>query len=318
LNRNPSGRPGGARFWVLAVLITLAAVVYQRMIGPTRPVLGTAALASSHLRYRLERTYGGGGDAPIRVGPVGEEVSAVLATRRYKTDDPWDVRPMKRDGRYLSGTLPHQPPAGKVVYRIFLQEGTDPAASEREPYQAADLAGAVPEGSIPIPASGPVVLRFHGRVPVPVIIAHVLLMFTGMLWANRAGIEALRRNGRTRRYAFSTLGLLAAGGLVFGPLVQWYSFGKFWTGFPFGFDLTDNKTLIAVVFWVAAVAAILIVERRPAAIRDGSPATRTPGLRSAQGWVLAAAIVTLVVFSIPHSVIGSELDYSKQTISTVR
>jgi hypothetical protein len=31
--------------------------------------------------------------------------------------------------------------------------------------------------------------------------------------------------------------------------------------------------------------------------------------RPARGWVLAAAIVMLIVFSIPHSLLGSELVY---------
>ena len=39
--------------------------------------------------------------------------------------------------------------------------------------------------------------------------------------------------------------LLAVGGFILGPLVQNYAFGELWTGVPFGWDLTDNKTLIA-------------------------------------------------------------------------
>jgi hypothetical protein len=52
-------------------------------------------------------------------------------------------------------------------------------------------------------------------------------------------------------------GLPFVGGLILGPPVQLEAFGALWTGWPFGADLTDNKTLIAVLAWVPAVVAAL-------------------------------------------------------------
>ena len=40
--------------------------------------------------------------------------------------------------------------------------------------------------------------------------------------------------------------------MILGPLTQYYAFGALWTGFPFGIDLTDNKTLIALIGWIIA------------------------------------------------------------------
>jgi hypothetical protein len=78
--------------------------------------------------------------------------------------------------------------------------------------------------------------------------------------------------------------------MVLGPLVQKYAFGDLWTGIPFGWDLTDNKTLIAMVFWVLAVIMNRIKERPL--------------------YTVLAAFILLLVYSIPHSMFGSELDYS--------
>jgi len=75
--------------------------------------------------------------------------------------------------------------------------------------------------------------------------------------------------------------------MILGPIVQKYAFGDLWTGFPFGYDLTDNKVLIAVVFWVAAFFL----------------------KKKSKWWVLAAAVIMLIIYLIPHSVLGSELDY---------
>jgi hypothetical protein len=74
--------------------------------------------------------------------------------------------------------------------------------------------------------------------------------------------------------------------------MQKFAFGVAWSGFPLGMDLTDNKTLIAFLFWIVALIAG----------RKGKPA---------RPFVLAASLVTLLIFLIPHSLRGSELDYSK-------
>ncbi len=78
--------------------------------------------------------------------------------------------------------------------------------------------------------------------------------------------------------------------MILGPLVQYFAFGDLWTGIPFGWDLTDNKTLIALIFWILAV----VMNRKK----------ETPF------YTVLAAVVLLLVFSIPHSLFGSELDYS--------
>ena len=89
---------------------------------------------------------------------------------------------------------------------------------------------------------------------------------------------------------FWTLILFTVGGMILGPIVQYDAFGDLWTGIPFGWDLTDNKTLIALLFWILAV----IMNRK-----EEKPL-----------YVALAAVVLLLVFSIPHSLFGSQLDYA--------
>ncbi len=277
-------RRRSALLWTLAVLITLAAAVYQRLIGPTRPLRGSVTVAEATIDYRLDRSHGGPQDHEVRLEAPGGTLRGTLVFRRYKTSDPWTLQPMTQADGELIGTLPHQPPAGKLVYRIYLEPG---GAVGEPPHDLEEIE----ERAQAIPPDQSVVLRFRGGVPMWAIIPHVLFMFAAMLWSNRAGIEALRPAGSLRGLTIWSFVLMILGGLVFGPIVQWYAFGAAWTGFPVGHDLTDNKTLIAFLAWLAALIAVL---------------------RSAAGaryWVLGAALVTLVIFSIPHSVLGSELDY---------
>jgi len=256
--------------WVIAFLITLAAGVYQRMTGPTYPVSGSSMLDGRPVNFRLERSHTSGEDAVVRVTAPGGDVAGMLQWRRHRSGDAWTQVPMRRDGADLTGSLPSQPPAGKLDYRILLQSGT---------------------GGTAIPGPGAVTTRFKGAVPAWLLIPHIIVMFSGMLLSTRAGLEAFRPEPHLRNLSLWTLAVLALGGFLLGPAAQWFAFGKWWTGWPVGTDLTDNKTAVAIVVWLVTAVAVRTA-RRPAL------------------WAVAAALVTLAVFLIPHSMFGTELDYS--------
>jgi hypothetical protein len=172
----------------------------------------------------------------------------------------------------LTAAIPHQPPAGKVEYRLILESGS----GERF---------ILPEGES-------VVARYKGEVPAWVLIPHVIAMFASMLFSTRALLEVFRRDSRAGWQVITAMVLLVLGGLILGPIVQKYAFGAYWTGWPFGEDFTDNKTLVAVLAWLPATIA---------AIRR-SPLRRTVIL----GW-----IVMMGVFLVPHSFRGSQIDWSQ-------
>ncbi|MDZ7774483.1 MAG: hypothetical protein U5L09_02140 [Bacteroidales bacterium] len=92
----------------------------------------------------------------------------------------------------------------------------------------------------------PVIIRFKGAVPDYILIPHILLMFAAMLFSTRAGLEVVLKRKRTLLYATVTVITLFLGGLILGPVVQNYAFGDYWTGWPFGHDMTDNKTLVSL------------------------------------------------------------------------
>ncbi|NIM91656.1 MAG: hypothetical protein GTO17_11995 [Candidatus Aminicenantes bacterium] len=261
--------------WTIAIIITLATALYQRRTGPTYPVEGKAELAGSTIRYILDRSHGGEEDHEVQVKADNRDVTGSVQYKRYKTDDPWTTLAMLRQEDLLTAKLPHQPPAGKLAYKVILSHE---------------------EEQISLTGERPVIIRFRGDVSPFALIPHVIIMFLAMLFSNRAGIEALRPTANPRKYAIWTLVLLFVGGIILGSIVQKLAFGVFWTGFPLGYDLTDNKTLIALIGWLVAVIAG----------RGGKPA---------RWWVLGAAILLLVVYLIPHSLMGSELDYSQMISS---
>jgi hypothetical protein len=256
-------------FWLLAVAVTLASAVFQRMTGPTHPQRVAAVVESRAVHAALPRSAESTADAAVPL-PVAAPAEAYLEYRHYEADEPWTRTAFVRKGMELVGYLPRQPAAGKLAYRVYVVSGG----------RATSITG-----------DKPVVIRFKDPVPLPLLVVHILVMFGGMLTSTAAGLAALDRKRNPRHFALWALALIFLGGFLFGPLVQKYAFGTFWSGFPLGTDLTDSKTLFAFLFWLAAVIAG----------RKGRPA------RSA---VLTASAATLIVFLIPHSVLGSELKYS--------
>ena len=254
-------------YWIPALLITLSAAVYQRLTGPTYPKRLTVALNEKEYKLRLPRSHEQA-DCAVVLSLADDKVGGELFFRRYPSGVNWDTVAFHRDGEELLAHLPQQPPAGKLAYRIQLRRGTE---------------------LVEIGSDEPIVIRFKGDVPAFFLLPHVLFMFAAMLLSNLSGLLAL--GGRSRQVITGrvTFALLLIGGMILGPVVQLYAFGDLWTGIPFGWDLTDNKTLVAFLFWGLAVTANLKRERRWATV--------------------LAALVLLLIYSIPHSLYGSELDY---------
>jgi hypothetical protein len=258
--------------WVLALLITLATVVYQRMTGPTHPVRGTVSIENEDISYRLIRSFPRPMDAPIRVLVENENISGSFIYKRTPSHDEWTKEEMIRDGDYLIAYIHQQPPAGKVMYQITLQ-------SDEERVKLTE---------------NPITIRFRGDVPAWAFIPHIIIIFIAMLFSTRAGIAAILKE-KTYSLTLWTLITLIVGGLIFGPIMQKYAFGEWWTGWPMGTDLTDNKTAIAFLFW--AYAMVKVYKNR-----------------YHRGWVFAASIITLIVFLIPHSMLGSEIDFTQENL----
>ena len=256
--------------WFLAVILTIGTLVYQRMTGPTYPLRGRVTLGGQVVTLKLTRSHGGPTDQPVRVVTADTAVRATMLWRRHPTHDTWTSVDLTRQGDTLAAVLPHQPPAGKLAYQLRVMRGIDEVLFPVEP----------------------AITRFKGDISAAVIIPHLLCMFGGLLLLLRAGIGALAREPKYPGWAKLGLVLFGLGGFAFGPWMQHQAFGDWWTGIPFGFDMTDNKTLIAAVAWLFAL-------------------WKMRGGKEARGPVIAAALVTLAVFLIPHSVLGSQIVWSK-------
>ena len=259
--------------WLLSFVIMISAAIYQRRTGPTYEVRGSTEFAGETIAYKLYRTHEGDTDMPVSIPVTSATITGVVEWKRNKVDEPWQPIPMELiDGR-LVAYLPNQPPAGKLEYTVTLTAG---------------------EESVVLSNKGrAVVTRFKGVVQIWILLPHILAMFIGMLVSTRAGLEAFLKRDNLKILTIWSFGLIFFGGMVLGPVVQYMAFGDFWTGVPFGWDLTDNKTLIMVIAWGWALWAVL--KDKPARVA-----------------AMVASVVTIIVYLIPHSMLGSEIDYTAE------
>jgi len=262
-------------WWIFSVIFTLSIAYYQRTTGPTYPVRGKITINNQEIKYKLLTSNESHIPAEIVIKGNIEGIRGEIEYKKYNTSEDWQHADMKIKGGKLVGEMPPQPPAGKLMYKVILTSG-DQCLTLREE---------------------PIIIRFKGAVPGFILWPHILIMFMAMLFSTRTGIEGISKGDKTKNYALITMILLLIGGMFLGPVVQKYAFGEFWTGWPFGKDLTDNKTLVAFLAWIIAYLRL----RKNNANR---------------GWAIAAAIILLLVYLIPHSMFGSELDYSTGTIGT--
>ena len=247
-------------FWLLAVVITLVLSIYQRMTGPTYPKKVTIELNGAQYKVKLPRS-GVLQDEIVALKGIPQHTDAQLHYRRYPTSDDYTTVDFKWTDSEWQAALPVQPVAGKLQYYITV-DGKDYLTDE------------------------PIVIRFRNDVPASILIPHIILMFAAMLFAVYTFLLVVTRK-KYSKWLKVTVGTLFVGGFILGPLVQH-------AGFPYGTDLTDNKTLLSFLLFLIALATLKWKYNK---------------------WVVGLAVLfMIVIFSIPHSAYGSEYDYTTQQL----
>lgn len=272
-------------YWILAIIITLSAAYYQRKTGPTYPKNLDVSVNGMEYSLKLPRSLEISDRNYIKLGIQDSTAEASIFYKRLNVDEPYrevhfkyEEHPVNsfimnrilniHEEKGLFAYIPAQPPAGKIQYYIEITDAT---------------------GKNTYFKNEPAVLRFKGPVPAKILTPHIIIMFIAMLLSTLAGLMAIGKHKSYRRWGIWTFIMLIIGGMILGPMVQYHAFGEAWSGIPVGWDLTDNKTLIAIIFWALAVF--------------GNRKQKRPGL------TILASFILLLVYTIPHSMFGSELDY---------
>jgi hypothetical protein len=248
-------------FWILAVIITIASAVYQRMTGPTYPLSGSVNLNGQEIKYQLERSQESTQNYLIEINTDDESINGILFWKKHNSNDEF-TRVQMHGNKTLTAELPVQKRLEKLDYYIQLSKG---------------------DNIVAIPNKKLVTIRFKDHVPMYALIPHIFFMFFAMMLSTRTGLEFFNKEPQLKKLTLWTIIFLFIGGFPLGFVMNGLAFGEMWGGWPFGNDVTDNKTQIALIIWLTAF--YFVNKNKYAKIA-----------------VLIAAVVMLAVYLIPHSV----------------
>ncbi len=253
---------------VLAFILTMATAYYQRVTGPTYPDNIKFDYNGKTVALSLPRTHETTGDCPVHIPLTNPNWKVTMFYKLYPVGETYTSVDFTTDSNSFVTTLPVQPEAGKVMYYVQISENGKVIFSNEDK---------------------PNIVRYKGAVPLGILIPHISCMFLTLFFSFFILLRIITKL-KFKPYVYVAIILLFCGGIILGPIVQKYAFNEYWAGVPYGWDLTDNKTLIAFIFWI--IAFFLNFKKRSNKIS-----------------VIVAIVVTLVIFSIPHSMFGSQYNY---------
>jgi hypothetical protein len=146
-------------------------------------------------------------------------------------------------------------------------------------------------------------VTYEGRPLRSLLVLHIAFIAGAMLlmihgfYFSLAHIVSGRGLSQTYWTLLSAWFLFTISVLPLGYSVAKSAFGVGWSGFPIGNDITDNKSLIVVLYW----GVLLIRGWKP---QKGEYASRTGRMSGTAfaGLSLLGIILTVLTYMIPHSI----------------
>jgi hypothetical protein len=177
------------------------------------------------------------------------------------------------------------------------------------------------------------ILPFRGEATPGLLITHVIFIVGAIFFVIAAGIYAFRylRKGvgfnKTVQMAGIATGMIFIGGFPLGFIIAYQVFGTPWTGIPFGWDITDNKTLVIFLFWVISLfmvrgtimtwfskgrgrfcpfRGLIAVSKKSALSKDKKRKDTISHNRFAK-LAIIGSIITVALYLVPHSIMVSPM-----------
>jgi hypothetical protein len=146
-------------------------------------------------------------------------------------------------------------------------------------------------------------IRWVGKSSRWLLYSHILFMVGAFLVIMHAFYYALAHlfTGNFHRNLCPLVlwgtGLFFIAGIPLGLAVAYQAFGVAWSGIPYGTDITDNKTLITLLYWIVVM---VLFKGNP--FRLAKEKSFLIGARSFSWLVLFGCAITVTVFLLPHSI----------------
>jgi hypothetical protein len=273
-----------ARRIIISVVLTLLVLAAARRFTSGRPADLVSGGEDLRVFHRTVTAMVGPGQPLLKARIEPAQRAALVIRWITPPSDSVQARGMWEVGKGIyEAHLPEFPKGTKIKYWIT----------------AANVAGT--QVRMPADRNRVIVLKYKGRASTAVIVAHVVFMFVAFFFMTMsflAAIGILRgREDKTNAVRAGRWALAASfvGGWLLGVVLNRQTFGTGWEGFPFGYDITDNKTQMVFVFWLVSML-----------LSWGSFIGRGEkrdllGRRAFAIAIVASFFVSLALYILPHS-----------------
>lgn len=280
------------KFWRIAVaaIFTLLMLAFTRSttaVRSTQEIVDQQGILISHKTVPKQV----GDQIPTIAAKVEGASQVRLVYKIGKKGDYQSIAMLPQPGEpdVFAASIPHYPKSTLAWY--YLE-----AVGQAGPEQITVTLPETKSGKV-----DPIRLKFEGRVPAYIVIPHVSAIFAAIFFATLTvftAVDLKRGKGTLRKsvkYCGMTLALLFTGFIPLGWAMNYFAFGVLWEAFPFGRDVTDNKSQIMFLFWL--VTLILVW-----GTLWGKGEQKN--LISAKGYstlVIVSFIATMIILAVPHS-----------------
>lgn len=274
-----------------AILITLVLLALARKMTTVKSVHKTVDIGGVVIEHDTVPKKRGPGDAVIPVKVSGAEKATLFY--RIGEGDFQAVQMDLKEGEsdVFVASIPHQKKGTNVWYYIEAQRQIE----DRK------VAVTLPDGNSA--NFRPILLKFQGNVPSLIISSHVFCNFAGIFFSVLAlfsAVDLKRGKGTLKKsVAFSllTFTFLFMGFVTLGAALNYFAFGVLWEAFPFGTDVTDSKSQIALLSWLVTLFLV------KGTIWGKNPSKNLASEKGYSTTVIISFVITVAMFLIPHSLI---------------
>jgi hypothetical protein len=268
------------------ILITLLIFIVARRISRNRPFEMEADFGGAHMTHSTvyEQVGPGQPEITLKVDPP-VEIGVDVIYRVPGTDEPDTIAMSEVSSGTWSARLPNREKGERIEYGFLFisteESGTGIATASSQ--------------------TGYFLVKYKGEISVTVLILHILCMFAAFFFIIEASIGAfaILFMGEDKEFTVAqtrwVLLFTFLGGWPLGFVLNWQRFGPVWEGFPFGYDITDNKTQLIAIFWVIVAAMVWksFANRRTGRDLAG------PGVFAIA--VIIASVLSMILYLVPHS-----------------
>ena len=279
-----SGRQRIAIRIIIGIILTVALLGLSRRLSMRRPHDLSVEGDGFRVEHRTVTEQVGPGNPEVVVHVKGERALEPIVRYRVGSDGGIETVAMTGNGAGIRrAELPGYDKGTKIHYAIELLDDGNTVAR------------------IPENGESSLYIRYKGEVSSVVLILHIIFMFASFyfmiqaLWSAVGVLAGRSWKGEAVRHAIWVLLSSFIGGWPLGFILNYQAFGVVWEGFPFGYDITDNKTQIMFVFWLVSMLLVRGSLTGKGEERD------VLGPRGFAAAVIVSFVVSLLLFIVPHS-----------------